>query len=78
VPLLPPLGCSAAVCQAKPLPIRRGGHLAALVAWPALLLVPHSPPPEPGLNNRAPQVLNMLSCWFEDPDSEAFKRHLPR
>ncbi|KAI7837939.1 hypothetical protein COHA_008245 [Chlorella ohadii] len=24
------------------------------------------------------KVLNMLSCWFEDPDSEAFKRHLPR
>ncbi|PRW45118.1 Cycloartenol synthase isoform A [Chlorella sorokiniana] len=24
------------------------------------------------------KVLNMLCCWFEDPDSEAFKRHLPR
>lgn len=24
------------------------------------------------------QVLNMLACWFDDPDGEAFKRHLPR
>ncbi|PSC70347.1 Cycloartenol synthase isoform B [Micractinium conductrix] len=24
------------------------------------------------------KVLNMLCCWLEDPDSEAFKRHLPR
>ncbi|XP_073116803.1 cycloartenol synthase isoform X1 [Elaeis guineensis] len=24
------------------------------------------------------KVLNMLSCWIEDPNSEAFKLHLPR
>lgn len=24
------------------------------------------------------QVLNMLCCWAEDPNSEAFKLHLPR
>jgi hypothetical protein len=24
------------------------------------------------------KVLNMLACWFEDPDSQAFKKHLPR
>jgi cycloartenol synthase len=24
------------------------------------------------------KVLNMMCCWFEDPESEAFKRHLPR
>lgn len=24
------------------------------------------------------KVLNMLCCWFEDPGSEAFRRHLPR
>lgn len=24
------------------------------------------------------KVLNMLCCWFEDPDSQAFKLHLPR
>lgn len=24
------------------------------------------------------QVLNMLCCWVEDPNSEAFKMHLPR
>ena len=24
------------------------------------------------------QVLNMLCCWVEDPNSEAFKLHLPR
>ncbi|XP_057869659.2 cycloartenol synthase 2 [Cryptomeria japonica] len=24
------------------------------------------------------KVLNMLCCWVEDPNSEAFKRHLPR
>jgi cycloartenol synthase len=24
------------------------------------------------------KVLNMLCCWFEDPTSEAFKRHIPR
>lgn len=24
------------------------------------------------------KVLNMLCCWLEDPDSEAFKRHIPR
>ena len=24
------------------------------------------------------KVINMLCCWFEDPDGEAFKRHLPR
>lgn len=24
------------------------------------------------------QVLNMLCCWVDDPDSEAFKLHLPR
>ena len=24
------------------------------------------------------KTLNMLSCWFEDPDSEAFRRHIPR
>uniref|UniRef100_A0A383VVZ0 Squalene cyclase C-terminal domain-containing protein n=1 Tax=Tetradesmus obliquus TaxID=3088 RepID=A0A383VVZ0_TETOB len=24
------------------------------------------------------KVINMLCCWFEDPDSLAFKKHLPR
>ena len=24
------------------------------------------------------KVLNALACWFENPDSEAFKRHIPR
>lgn len=24
------------------------------------------------------QVLNMLCCWVEDPNSEAFRLHLPR
>ena len=24
------------------------------------------------------QVLNMLACWIEDPNSEAFKLHIPR
>ena len=24
------------------------------------------------------KVFNMLSCWFEDPDSEAVKKHIPR
>jgi len=24
------------------------------------------------------KVINMLCCWMENPDSEAFKRHLPR
>jgi hypothetical protein len=24
------------------------------------------------------KMLNMLACWFEDPDSLAFKKHLPR
>lgn len=24
------------------------------------------------------QVLNMLCCWVEDPNSEAFKLHIPR
>ncbi|CAI5518301.1 unnamed protein product, partial [Closterium sp. Naga37s-1] len=24
------------------------------------------------------QVINMLCCWVEDPNSEAFKKHLPR
>ncbi|CAM6008775.1 unnamed protein product [Sphagnum balticum] len=24
------------------------------------------------------KVMNMLACWVEDPNSEAFKRHLPR
>ena len=24
------------------------------------------------------KVLNMMCCWFENPESEAFKRHLPR
>ncbi|XP_047321404.1 cycloartenol Synthase [Impatiens glandulifera] len=24
------------------------------------------------------KVLNMLCCWIEDPNSEAFKRHIPR
>ena len=24
------------------------------------------------------KILNMLCCWFEDPGSEAFRRHLPR
>jgi len=24
------------------------------------------------------KVINMLCCWFEDPDGESFKRHLPR
>lgn len=24
------------------------------------------------------QVLNMLCCWVEDPNSKAFKFHLPR
>lgn len=24
------------------------------------------------------KVLNMLCCWFEDPGSEAFRRHIPR
>ncbi|KAK9835241.1 hypothetical protein WJX81_008273 [Elliptochloris bilobata] len=24
------------------------------------------------------KVINMLCCWFEDPASDAFKRHLPR
>jgi len=24
------------------------------------------------------QVLNMLACWIEDPNSEAFKHHIPR
>lgn len=24
------------------------------------------------------QILNMLCCWVEDPNSEAFKLHLPR
>jgi cycloartenol synthase len=24
------------------------------------------------------KVLNMLCCWFEDPDSEAFRKHIPR
>ena len=24
------------------------------------------------------KVLNMMCCWFEDPESDAFKRHLPR
>ncbi|KAK9815761.1 hypothetical protein WJX72_009078 [[Myrmecia] bisecta] len=24
------------------------------------------------------KTLNMLSCWLEDPNSEAFKRHIPR
>ena len=24
------------------------------------------------------KVLNMLSCWFEDPSSEAFRKHIPR
>lgn len=24
------------------------------------------------------KVLNMLCCWLEDPDGEAFKKHLPR
>lgn len=24
------------------------------------------------------KAINMLCCWFEDPNSEAFKRHIPR
>ena len=24
------------------------------------------------------QVMNMLSCWIEDPNSDAFKLHLAR
>jgi cycloartenol synthase len=24
------------------------------------------------------KVINMLACWLEDPDSLAFKKHLPR
>lgn len=24
------------------------------------------------------KVLNMLAVWFEDPNSEAFRRHIPR
>ena len=24
------------------------------------------------------QTINMLACWLEDPESEAFKRHIPR
>ncbi|XP_038985712.1 cycloartenol synthase-like isoform X8 [Phoenix dactylifera] len=28
--------------------------------------------------NECAKVLNMLSCWIEDPNSEAFKLHLPR
>jgi len=24
------------------------------------------------------KVINMLCCWFEEPDGEAFRRHLPR
>nr|XP_034580679.1 cycloartenol synthase-like [Setaria viridis] len=24
------------------------------------------------------KVLNMLACWIEDPNSEAFKLHIPR
>ena len=24
------------------------------------------------------KVFNMLCCWFEDPDSDAVKRHIPR
>ncbi|XP_038973506.1 cycloartenol Synthase-like isoform X3 [Phoenix dactylifera] len=28
--------------------------------------------------NECAKVLNMLSCWIEDPNSEAFKSHLPR
>lgn len=24
------------------------------------------------------QVLNMLSCWIENPNSEAFRFHIPR
>jgi hypothetical protein len=28
--------------------------------------------------NVSVQVLNMLACWIEDPNSEAFKLHIPR
>ena len=24
------------------------------------------------------KVINMLACWFDDPDSDAFRRHIPR
>jgi cycloartenol synthase len=24
------------------------------------------------------KVMNMLCCWVEDPNSEAFKKHIPR
>ncbi|KAG5564878.1 hypothetical protein RHGRI_000917 [Rhododendron griersonianum] len=29
-------------------------------------------------NHQARMVLNMLCCWVEDPNSEAFKLHIPR
>jgi hypothetical protein len=31
-----------------------------------------------GTGGDSEQVMNMLACWVEDPNSEAFKRHLPR
>jgi hypothetical protein len=56
-----------------------------LIEATCFLLLIESPVNSPGAScnprgtgGDSEQVMNMLACWVEDPNSEAFKRHLPR